>query len=104
MFRDSPSNANCPEERRRREGNPRPKLTQGFIDKRLATSEVEASGIARANAVPQVVSQHDTCVKHGCMWLHYGCTDSGLAELVASWQRLPRNVKSAIMQLVRGRG
>ena len=58
-------------------------------------------GIAPAIAVPQVVSPHDTCVDNGCRWLHYGCTDASLVELLASWPALPPHIIQAIMALVR---
>ena len=62
---------------------------------------MEAAGIAPGVAVPQVVLPHDTCVEQGCQWLHYGCTDAALSELVAAWQQLPPYVVQAIMALVR---
>jgi hypothetical protein len=62
---------------------------------------MEAAGIATADAVPQVVSPHATCVEHACQWLRYGCADAARQELVADWHRLTPKVRSAIMELVR---
>ena len=62
---------------------------------------MEAAGIAPASQIPQVVSQHDTCVEQGFQWLHYVCTDAALQELVANWHRLTSPVMDAIMALLR---
>ena len=62
---------------------------------------MEAAGIAPASQIPQVVSQHDTCVEHGCQWLHYVCTEEALPELVAAWHCLAPEVREKIMELVR---
>ncbi len=67
---------------------------------RQAGSE-RSAGIAPADSIPQVASQHDSCVDHGCRWLHYGCTDAALTELLASWPNLPLHIVQAIMTLVR---
>ena len=64
---------------------------------------VEAAGIAPASLIPQVVSQHDTCVEQGCQWLHYVCTEEALQELVAAWHGLTPDVREKIMELVRSR-
>ena len=61
---------------------------------------MEAAGIAPASQIPQVVSQHDTCVEHGCQWLHYVCTEEALQELVANWHRLTPAVREKKMELV----
>jgi hypothetical protein len=58
---------------------------------------MEAAGIAPASYVTQVLSQHDSCVEHGCQWLHHVCTDAALQELVANGRRLTRSVRTAIM-------
>jgi len=63
---------------------------------------MEAAGIAPASQIPQLVSQHETCVEHGCQWLHDVCADAALQELVANWHRLTPSVKDAIMVLLRG--
>jgi len=63
---------------------------------------VEAAGLAPADPVPQVVSQHETCVEHGCRWLHYGCNDASLHELVATWRYLTPAVRQKIIELSRG--
>jgi hypothetical protein len=62
---------------------------------------VEAAGIAPAAAVPQVVTLHSGCVKAGCRWLHYGCEDAALVELVQMWPALPSHITQTIMILVR---
>jgi len=49
--------------------------------------------------IPQVTSQHATCVESGCCWLHYGCTDASLRELVAAWHRLAPRVRESILSL-----
>jgi hypothetical protein len=64
----------------------------------------QAAGIAPASLIPQAVLQNMSCVDRGCQWLHYVCTDAGLAALVASWHRLTPVVRATIMQLVRGTG
>jgi hypothetical protein len=63
---------------------------------------VEAAGIAPGDLAPQVISQHDTCVEHGCRWLHYGCNDASLQELVATWHQLTLAVRQKIIELLRG--
>jgi hypothetical protein len=63
--------------------------------------EMEAAGIAPAAQIPQVVSQQDSCVEHGCQWLHYVCTDAALQELVVNWHRLTPSARTAIMDLAR---
>jgi hypothetical protein len=73
----------------------------GFVFRTHRGSEGEAAGIAPAVAVPQVVSLHDRCVEHGCRWLHYGCTDAALIELLENWPTLPPHVTQTIMMLVR---
>ena len=60
-----------------------------------------AAGIAPANDVPQVVSQHDGCVEHWCRWLRYGCTEEALQELVAAWHGLAPEVREKIMAVAR---
>jgi len=62
---------------------------------------MEAAGIAPASQIPQVVSQQDSCVEHGCQWLHYLCADAALQELVVNWHRLTPSVRTAIMDLAR---
>jgi hypothetical protein len=62
---------------------------------------VEA-GIAPASRFPQVVTPHDTCVEHGCQWLHYVCTEETLTELVAAWHGLAPEVREKIMAQARG--
>jgi hypothetical protein len=61
----------------------------------------EAAGIAPADAVPQVISAHATCVEHGCQFLRHGCADAALQELVANWHRLSPSVTEAVLALVR---
>jgi hypothetical protein len=68
---------------------------------RVVCGGMEAAGIAPAEPVPQVISQHDICVEQGCRWLHYGCTEASLIELLASWPNLPPHIIQAIMALVR---
>jgi hypothetical protein len=63
---------------------------------------VEASGIAPASHIPQVISPQDTCVEQGCQWLQYVWTDAALRELFANWRRLTPSVKDAIMALLWG--
>src|SRR5271166_1447930 len=48
---------------------------------------MEAAGIAPASLTPQVVLLHDTCVEHGCQWLHYVCRDAALGRsgFAAGW-------------------
>jgi hypothetical protein len=60
-----------------------------------------SAGIAPADAVPQVIFPHDTCVKERCRWLHYGCTDASLTELPTCWPNLAPHIIQAIMALVR---
>jgi hypothetical protein len=62
---------------------------------------VEAAEIASATQIPQVVSQHDTCVERGCQWLHYVCTEEVLQELVANWHGLTSSVRAKIVDLLR---
>jgi len=51
---------------------------------------------------PQVFTLDDTCVEHGCQWLHYVCTDATLRELVAVWHGLAPEVREEMRELVRG--
>ncbi len=60
------------------------------------------AGIAPASLTPQVVLLHETCVEHGCQWLHYVCRDAALRELVAGWHLLTLTVREEIMEVVRG--
>jgi hypothetical protein len=62
-----------------------------------------AARIAPANAIPQVAVQHGSCVEYGCRWLHYGCTDTVLRELVTNWQALTPAAKEKIIDVLRGR-
>jgi len=62
---------------------------------------VEAAGIAPAASVPQVVMPHGGCVEQGCRWLHYGCEDAALVELLDKWPTLPTHITQTIMMLVR---
>ena len=87
-----------------RETNPSPSGTQLSAIKRLITQKMEAAGIAPASQIPQVVSQHDTCVEQGCQWLHYVCTEEALSELVAAWHGLAPEVREAIVRIARGQG
>ena len=80
----------------RRKGN-----EKGPLRKNARGLKVEAAGIAPEVSVPQVVSPHDTCVEQGCRWLHYGCTDAALTELLDSWPSLPAHITQTIMTLVR---
>ena len=64
-------------------------------------AKVEAAEIALANAVPQVICQHKSCVDHRCRRLHCGYTDASLADLLASWPNLPSHIIQAIIALVR---
>jgi hypothetical protein len=66
------------------------------------TSEMEAAGIAPASQIPQVGSANETCVKQGCQWLHYVCTDAALRELVAAWHGLAPEVRDAIVRMSGG--
>ena len=50
--------------------------------------------------IPQVTSQHATCVESGWRcWLHYGCTDAIAASAVAAWHRLAPRVRESILSL-----
>jgi hypothetical protein len=71
--------------------------------KRFTTRQLAAAGIAPASKIPQLITAHGICVEQGCQFLHYVCTDVGLAELVPSWQRLTPDVRAAIVRFVRGR-
>jgi len=62
---------------------------------------MEAAGIAPASRIPQIVSQHSTCVYTTPPCLHTVCTDMALLELVASWHRLTPDVREKIAALVR---
>ena len=49
--------------------------------------------------IPQVTSQHAICVASGGYWLHNGCTDASLRELVAAWHQLTPRVWESILRL-----
>jgi hypothetical protein len=84
---------------RRRVTYPRPLSTQVFAARRFKTQKVEATGIALASLILQVVSQHDTCVDYGCQWLHYVCAEEALPGLVAAWHGLAPEVREKIVAL-----
>jgi hypothetical protein len=59
-------------------------------------------GIAIADPILQITSQHGGYVEHGCRWLNCGCTDAVLRELVINWNLSTPVANAKIISVVRG--